>query len=254
MRISLKTKIWVTILVIVVMFAFFILYYFPAQQEKHLLTNYNKEVQNLANTVALGVKIALTEQNFEGVQTATNFVKNDPHLAFVSLLQIDTVWNDKHSQFQLKKSVLLVFPEKAHVDPNTASSDSLVVKDAAFQTPVMNGEVRLGFTTAEIMQAKMQIRMTSILVSLLVFGIGIAIGFWLARNISVPVRALRDAANKVGEGDLTQRVTRLPRDEIGELGTAFNKMVNELETTNKLVYDRTQELVLEKKKSDELLL
>jgi len=90
MRISLKTKIWVTILVIVMLFAFFILYYFPAQQEKLLLTNYNKEVQNLANTEALGVKIALTEQNFEGVQTAIEFVKADPHLAFVSLVQIDT--------------------------------------------------------------------------------------------------------------------------------------------------------------------
>src|SRR3712207_3044238 len=92
MRITLKTKIWITVLAIVMMFAFFTLYYFPAQQEKYLLTNYNKEVQNLANTVALGVKIALTEQNFEGVQTAMEFVKEDPHLRFVSLLQVDSVF------------------------------------------------------------------------------------------------------------------------------------------------------------------
>src|SRR6476620_9923251 len=100
MRINLKTKIWVTVLAIVMMFAFFILYYFPAQQEKHLLTNYNKEVQNLANTVALGVKIALTEQNFEGVQTAMEYVKGDPHLSFVSLVQTDTMWNNAHTMFQ----------------------------------------------------------------------------------------------------------------------------------------------------------
>src|SRR5215210_198238 len=99
MRISLKTKIWVTILVIVMMFVFFILYYFPAKQEQYLLNNYNKEVQNLANTVALGVKIALTEQNFEGVQTALEFVKDDPNLAFVSLLQTDTSWNNEHSKY-----------------------------------------------------------------------------------------------------------------------------------------------------------
>src|SRR3954469_13902384 len=102
MRISLKTKIWVTVLAIVMMFAFFILFYFPAQQEKHLLSNYNKEVQNLANTVALGVKIALTEQNFEGVQTAMDFVKGDPQLTFVSLLQTDTSWNASHSGFKLQ--------------------------------------------------------------------------------------------------------------------------------------------------------
>lgn len=83
--------------------------------------------------------------------------------------------------------------------------------------------------------------------SALVFGIGIIIGFWLARNISVPVLALRDAANKVGEGDLTQRVTQRSHDEIGELGNAFNKMVDDLARAQKQVRE-------EKKKSDELLL
>src|SRR3954462_11497414 len=116
MRISLKAKIWMTILLIVVMFAFFILYYFPAQQEKHLLTNYNKEVQNLAGTVALGVKIALTEQNFEGVQTALDFVKDDPHLRFVSMIQLDTVWNQNRSSFIIKKNIFKTFPEYVNVD------------------------------------------------------------------------------------------------------------------------------------------
>src|SRR5829696_8209016 len=105
MRISLKAKIWVTVLAIVMMFAFFILYYFPGQQEKHLLNNYNKEVQNLANTVALGVKIALTEQNFEGVQTAMDFVKGDDQLRFVSLIQTDTLWDSTHTRFTLQKTV-----------------------------------------------------------------------------------------------------------------------------------------------------
>ena len=70
MKFKLKTKIWLTVLAIVSMFSFFSLYYFPRQQEKNLLDNYNNEVQNLANTISLGAEIALTEENFEGVQTA----------------------------------------------------------------------------------------------------------------------------------------------------------------------------------------
>ena len=54
MLINLKAKIWLTVFSIVVMFTFFTLFYFPAQQAKLLLKNYNTEVQNLANTVALG--------------------------------------------------------------------------------------------------------------------------------------------------------------------------------------------------------
>jgi signal transduction histidine kinase len=228
-RVTLKSKIWLTVLSVVVMFAFFILIYFPAQQEKYLLKNFNKEIQNLANTVALGVKIAITEQNFEGVQTAIDFVKGDPHLNFISMIQADTIWNEKHTAFKIKKTLFKTFPEGKIVDVNQTSNDSILVKEALFYTSMMSGSILLGFSKNEIIQSKKQIRFTALIVSLMVFIIGIIIGFWLARNISVPVLALRDAANKVGEGDLTQRVSNYSHDEIGELGQAFNRMVNDLE-------------------------
>ncbi|HEY9363406.1 MAG TPA: adenylate/guanylate cyclase domain-containing protein [Chitinophagaceae bacterium] len=254
MRLTVKTKIWTTVLTVVLMFAFFVLFYFPAIQETYLLKNYNKEVQNMANTVALGVKIAMTEQNFEGVQTAMDFVKEDPHMRFVSLVELDTIWNEDHSAYGIKKQIFKSYPENVQVDTSIASSDTLIVKRASFFAPVMNGEIMLGFTTAEIIQSKRQIRITSLIVSGIVFIIGIIIGFWLARNISVPVLALRDAANKVGEGDLSQRVINNSKDEIGELGKAFNKMVDDLRKARKEIEERNSELTKEKKKSDELLL
>jgi len=67
--------------------------------------------------------------------------------------------------------------------------------------------------------------------------IGLLIGFWLARNISVPVRALRDAAWLVGKGDLTPVIKNFPRDEIGELSKAFNTMVQDISKARE-VYNR----------------
>src|SRR5664279_4969849 len=98
MLINLKTKIWLTIFSIVLMFSFFTLYYFPRQQGILLINNYNAEIQNLANTVALGVKIAITEQNFEGVETALDYVKDDHRLQFVSIIEYDTAWNNDHTK------------------------------------------------------------------------------------------------------------------------------------------------------------
>ena len=233
MVISLKTKIWLTILTIVLMFSFFTLFYFPDQQGKLLLKNYNSEVQNLANTVALGVKISLTEQNFEGVQTAMEFVKDDRRMLFVSMLQSDSVWNDAHTNYKIQESVFKTFPETQHPNPNVVSNDSLIVKRAPFNSPSMSGSILLAFTTKEIVESKRRIRQTSLLVSGGVFLIGILIGFWLARNISVPVLALRNAAIRVGKGDLTQRVENFGSDEIGELGAAFNKMVDDLSLARK---------------------
>lgn len=54
-------------------------------------------------------------------------------------------------------------------------------------------------------------------------------------------------------GDLTQRVLSNSRDEIGELGTAFNLMVTDLSTTRHALDARTSELLTEQHKSDDLL-
>ncbi len=70
-------------------------------------------------------------------------------------------------------------------------------------------------------------------VALLVgLGLGLAlvlmIGWWLGRRVTKPLLALRDVANAVAEGDLSQRARVHANDEIGELSRAFNVMTNEL--------------------------
>jgi|GEM_PF-531727 len=252
-RLTVKTKIWLTVTTIVLLFSFFVLFYVPAIQERNLLNNFNKEVQNHANTVALGVKIAMTEQNFQGVQTAMDFVKQDPLLRFVSLIQTDTTWNAQHNRYRITKTIFKTYPEKKKININALSDDSTVVKRSSFTSAMMKGEILLAFSTKEIIQSKRQIRATSLFFSFLVFSIGIIIGFGLARNISVPILKLRDAATRVGRGDLTQRVVSKSRDEIGELGIVFNKMVTALATARKEMENRTTELIVEKKKSDDLL-
>ena len=204
MKLSLKSKIWFTMLSVVLMFAFFVLFYFPEQQQKVLLNNYNTEVQNLSNTVALGVKIALTEQNFEGVTTAMDFVLKKEELIFVSLIQTDDSTHEK--------TVLKTVPEDYPVTINMESCDTMIVKMSPFITPTMSGEIMIGMGTRQIVESKKEIRNTSLMVCLIVLFIGVFIGFLLSKNITVPVLALRDAALTVGEGDRTQQVNSSGKD------------------------------------------
>jgi len=248
---TVKGKILMTVLTVVLMFALFILFYFPKRQERYLLENYNNEVENFVKTVSLGVKIALTEQNFEGVETAIDFVRHDDRLVFVSLIQIDTVQTAGDPGFRLEKTVFKTYPENIEVDPEAISNDHFIIKHASFSTPIMTGQIILSFSTDDIIKSKRQIRLTSIIASLVVFIIGLMIGYLLARNISKPVLALRDAANKVGEGDLTQSVKNQSRDEIGELGIAFNKMVRDLSIEAAL--ERVRHEIANMRTKDDLL-
>jgi len=204
------------------------LVFFPAQHEKSLIKYFNQEVQNLSNTVSLGVKIALTEQNFEGVEMAMDYAKSDSRLIFASMIQLDTIWEKDSNSYKVEKIIISTYPEGFEASTEMASSDSIIVKASPFTSEIMKGQVMVGFTTKEIDKTIARIKKTSIIASFSVFLVGLLIGLVLARKISRPVLALRNAAKKVGAGDLNQQVSISSNDEIGELGAAFNIMVDEL--------------------------
>lgn len=74
----------------------------------------------------------------------------------------------------------------------------------------------------------------------------ILIGVLVARSISDPILRLIDAVKKIEQGDFSQNVEVVSRDEIGVLGKVFNTMTVKLKESyallEKKVRDRTKEL------------
>ena len=72
------------------------------------------------------------------------------------------------------------------------------------------------------------------------------VAFFMARRIVAPVRALTDAAGRLGAGDLSQRVDADGEGEIAELGRAFNNMADglqrSLQVQRNMIADTAHEL------------
>jgi two-component system, NtrC family, sensor kinase len=72
------------------------------------------------------------------------------------------------------------------------------------------------------------------------------LGGWLARRMVVPLRQLQAGAQRLGEGDLRQRIPVMSGDEIGALAYRFNVMAQRVqeaqETLEAKVVGRTREL------------
>lgn len=79
----------------------------------------------------------------------------------------------------------------------------------------------------------------SILISLL-------LAFIISLALSASIRKVRDAALKISQGDLAQRVLVVSRDEVGDLAKAFNQMADKLQQSTVHLEDtvksRTKEL------------
>ena len=75
-------------------------------------------------------------------------------------------------------------------------------------------------------------RIVTVLLGVLVVALFLGVGafIWVLRTIIGPLTALREVADRLGAGDLSQRVSLPYRDEIGRLGDSFNATADRLET------------------------
>ncbi len=81
---------------------------------------------------------------------------------------------------------------------------------------------------------KSSYQVTLAIVALVLLFSAIWIGFYLAKSITVPLKTLSEATEKISKGDLDVKID-LPAgsDEVGQLVSAFNTMTDDLKTTQK---------------------
>ena len=70
------------------------------------------------------------------------------------------------------------------------------------------------------------------LIALFVLYIAVWIALFLAKQISVPISAMLEAAGEIRRGNLRHRINARAIDELGSLVRSFNQMTQELETTS----------------------
>ncbi len=103
------------------------------------------------------------------------------------------------------------------------------------------GTVRVGMDRAIIDQAAAASGRQVLLVFAGVAALTLIGGALLARRITRPITRLVEAAQRVGEGDLSETVAVTSRDEIGELARTFNDSIARLRTQVQTESERDEE-------------
>lgn len=215
MRITLQNKVQGTVISIVALLSVFLCFFFPSRQSNQIRESFEDATQSLALTVALGVQIGWENDDFATVQRAIDFARNDPALAFVvAMSEEGDNWGS--------------FPKDVELDLDHLDTERTIVGQAAVNTDDLKGTVIVGRSTDAIRENLLQVRLTAILVSLLALLLGSFGAMWLAKKVSEPILAMKDAAERVGAGDLSQRVAIHSGDELQYLSQAFNKMVEDI--------------------------
>jgi len=84
------------------------------------------------------------------------------------------------------------------------------------------------------------------LLSITIIGVIIAlvVAYFLAGSITNPIKHLAAASQQLAKGDFNQKVSVTSKDEIGELGNAFNFMISSIKERDEKLKQHTQQVVV----------
>lgn len=114
---------------------------------------------------------------------------------------------------------------------------------AAETLPVHDWKVIVSLAEESFLAPLTALRNLVLLISSLVVLLAGAAACWVGRSIAAPVGALTSLTTRIAHGgDLAERVAINSEDEVGELGRAFNRMLDRLAETRSALAAKNQEL------------
>lgn len=231
MRRSIWLKIWLSNTAVILLFTVFIMLYFPNIQKNYIIESYNKETQNIANSVAWAVNIALSEENFEGVRSAMEYASSWPELAFIVLCKSESI--NPHQVINYEDAIMQ-FPPPDVLNLSKVSKESLILKYSLINSEYLKGKVVAAFSVDHLHKKISESKNISILIIILLGIASIGLSMIFAKEITNPINKLRASFKHITGNKLT-KVLINTKDELEDLGNDFNLMSAKLFEANQSI-------------------
>ena len=121
-------------------------------------------------------------------------------------------------------------PPSQPAEPSYTTPSGSKIIGFLFVLPLTQSEI--GLAALQLMYSRLGIYF--ILGACLAVVVAFLVTLFLSRRILSPVKELRSAAQRLGNGDLSQRVDIRDRSEIGDLASTFNSMAGNLQRDEQL--------------------
>jgi len=114
------------------------------------------------------------------------------------------------------------------------------------------GSVVVAFSTENIAVAKSAVIRSTLVIIFAVTLTVLVLTFFIVRSISRPIVRLTETAKNIAGGNLNQRVEVKSKDEIGQLGDAFNIMTSKLKKSYEGLEEKVRQRTAELSESNKL--
>ena len=214
-------RIWLPFaLALSAMMGIFALYY-PQTQEKLFRENKERELRELAKTVALGVELSLNANDYQGLKKTVDLASSTTDFEFVAILSKDTTTQ--------KESVFISYPEKPATEILERNTSLYVYEQYPFRTNSFAGSILIAVSKSKINQLVSELNRPVYIMMPLVLVVSLLLFFFLARRISSPITQLTATAKEL---EAQNYQVSIPlgeqKDEINDLRMAFASLRDSL--------------------------
>lgn len=216
-------------------------FYYPSRQEELFRANKERELRELAKTVALGVELSLNANDFQGLKKTVDLASSTTDFEFVAILS-----NDSLTQ---QESVFISYPEKPVSEILQTNTDLNVYEKYPFRTKNFSGSILIAVSKSKINELVTELNRPVYILMPLVLIVSLLLFFFLARRISRPITELTAAARELEAQNYQVSIPQgKQKDEINDLRVAFTSL------RDSLVEQRAQNQALTAGLEDEIRL
>jgi PAS domain-containing protein len=220
---GISLRIWLPFAISITVFILAAGFYYPKRQEQIFIENYTSKIKELSKTVALGVELTLSSDNFEGLKKTIDLAKSSSEFEFIAI--IETQEDGTERVFQVNPDS---FENKNILKKD---KDAFIYEKCDIKSELLNGYVLIAFSKDFIKHKIFELNypVYQFLVILLILSL-IAFLFF-ANTISKPIRELTLAANQLEKQNFEVDIFEIKgKDELSNLNNALLSLKNALIT------------------------
>jgi PAS domain S-box-containing protein len=222
LRLSVRSKVLLSGVVIVLLICLFNAVYYPQRQKRAAMEGMRERARNTAGMLALSTGIGLELNHLEAVTAAFAWARSDSSLVYIVVMDsAGTVFASYNPQH-----IPVAAPRALGTAVAREDADRLVAVAPIRVQRRDYGTLVLGLSLDGLHAQIARDRLTALVVSIATLAVGAALSLVFAGRIAAPIVLLRRAADQISHGQYDVTIPRGGGDEVGALSAAFSTMAD----------------------------
>lgn len=232
-NLNLAQKFFIPVSFLIILASSVFSFFFLHHEIKIIKSERINYADSLARNLAYNAEYGVLTKNFEILYDLVKGVMKERDVIMVQIVDINgkvlvTSGENKEQKFFL--SSIPVKTKKVEFNQN-ALQEEIFFGAKTNNSEDIIGKVNIKISYADMQRLLNEITITIITITIIIIIISISLTFVFVEKITLPLKELVIATEKIANGDLRHKVDIKTHDEIGKLANAFNKMVDELSNT-----------------------